>query len=91
MKVICIQEAKSTFRLTGEKATSPQPRVGEYFHVVGSKSLHFLDGSVEEYYELQEFPPTPNKHLYNAIMFAEVSDIDETELVNAKPEVDACV
>lgn len=82
MKVICIDQAKYSWRVDGLPSEPKLLEIGTTYTVV--QELHYC-GQV--YYELEEVRPCPKPQCFVSDMFIPCSDIDEAELVNAEPEL----
>ena len=81
MKVICILEPRSMYDSDGnrvEGVVSPI-RVGNEYNIV--LEVELPEGC---YYKLNEIK---EKQLFHSELFAKLSDIDETELINEREEV----
>lgn len=84
-KVLCIKSSKDCIDYMGKRVESSGINVvvGEYYTVI--EEIDFQDGV---YYFLNEIPAYTNE-VYHSSLFALVSDLDETDLVNEKVEVHA--
>jgi hypothetical protein len=80
MRVICIEQAKYSWRFDGSPVEPRLLEIGMTYTVVQE-----IQGFGEVYYELEEVPPCPRPQCFASVMFIPCSDIDETELVNYEP------
>jgi hypothetical protein len=86
MKVLCVDTPAHSYTIQGVKATIPPIYVGNEYTVVDIVNWHFR-GKDWVVYELLEIPAAPMHFYYASDLFAELSNEDETELVNTKEEV----
>jgi len=87
MKVICVDSVANCHYSNGKKAHGiPPVIIGSEYTVINKVSQNVL-GKTWLFYELLEIRPSPFVNYYASDLFAELSDIDENELVNTKEEV----